>query len=89
MSYQEECEWFAMYGSHAEEHEEYERGAENMELCALSAEADCMAKREWEIECMITEEEAKAYALLAPVQAPPVAKVEAVSAPADPNEILF
>lgn len=26
MSYQEECEAFALYGSQAEEHDEYERG---------------------------------------------------------------
>ena len=89
MSYQEECEWFAMYGSQAQEHDDFEAGAEDMELRAMRLEAEEMAKREWEHEQFWSPEEASAegyVAELAP-ESEAAEPEEHVSEPSD--EIWF
>lgn len=82
MSYQEECEWFAMYGSHAQEHDDFEAGAEDMELRAMRLEADEMAKQEWEHEQWWDHEASNA-----PDPEPVTAEPEHVPEPSD--EIWF
>lgn len=81
--YQLECEAFALYGSHAEEHAEFERGSEDMELRAMRMEAEEMSRLEWEREMSLPFD--------VEPDRDPVSYVEPVYVPRvyDPNDILF